>query len=168
MGILGGFIKWDRASFEKRDPVLRISDWKPYFKAQEEPVMQEQAGRCMECGRVLEISPYLSTSFLLAALSIGQKHLYDLSHASPYYRLKGALVRMIPSDILECQPRHKMSYQQEFNCQFLNIELPLCEKYNIAPSAMKKSLNVYDNYHALSAIESWLKGAFERGYTLSA
>ena len=49
MGELGGFLKFDRASFAKRDPAERVHDYEPYFGLQNEQELQRQGARCMDC-----------------------------------------------------------------------------------------------------------------------
>src|SRR3954471_20487155 len=50
MGELRGFIKVHRVGFQKRDPKQRVTDYKQYFSLPEDTELQQQGGRCMDCG----------------------------------------------------------------------------------------------------------------------
>jgi glutamate synthase (NADPH/NADH) small chain len=50
MGDPKGFLRIERAGFEKRDPRERVHDYKQYFALPDEQTLRDQGGRCMECG----------------------------------------------------------------------------------------------------------------------
>jgi glutamate synthase (NADPH/NADH) small chain len=50
MGELGAFLKIHRVGFDKRDPRLRVDDYKQYFTLQPEEELRRQGARCMDCG----------------------------------------------------------------------------------------------------------------------
>jgi glutamate synthase (NADPH) small chain len=50
VGELGAFLKIHRVGFDKRDPRLRVRDYKQYFALQPERQLREQGARCMDCG----------------------------------------------------------------------------------------------------------------------
>jgi glutamate synthase (NADPH/NADH) small chain len=45
-----GFLKYSRADTPKRPAVERVRDWQPIYLRAPDAVLQEQAGRCMDCG----------------------------------------------------------------------------------------------------------------------
>jgi glutamate synthase (NADPH/NADH) small chain len=50
MGELGAFLRIHRVGFEKRDPRERVHDYKQYFELPDDATLQQQGGRCMDCG----------------------------------------------------------------------------------------------------------------------
>jgi glutamate synthase (NADPH) small chain len=50
MGELGAFLKIHRVGFDKRDPQVRVHDYKQYFALQPEEELARQGARCMDCG----------------------------------------------------------------------------------------------------------------------
>jgi glutamate synthase (NADPH/NADH) small chain len=50
MGELGAFLKIHRVGFDKRDPAVRVGDYKPYFELPPVTELQQQGARCMDCG----------------------------------------------------------------------------------------------------------------------
>ncbi|HYI81421.1 MAG TPA: glutamate synthase subunit beta [Thermoleophilaceae bacterium] len=50
MGELGAFLRIHRVGFDKRDPDERVGDYKQYFELPDDETLQEQGGRCMDCG----------------------------------------------------------------------------------------------------------------------
>jgi glutamate synthase (NADPH/NADH) small chain len=50
MGNIRGFIEVERADHGKRPIAERIQDWREFELAVPQPVLQDQASRCMECG----------------------------------------------------------------------------------------------------------------------
>jgi glutamate synthase (NADPH/NADH) small chain len=50
MGELGSFLRIHRVGFDKRDPQERVHDYKQYFELPPDETLQEQGGRCMDCG----------------------------------------------------------------------------------------------------------------------
>ena len=50
MGELRGFLEVHRVGFDKRDPRVRVRDYKQYFHTQPEDELRRQGGRCMDCG----------------------------------------------------------------------------------------------------------------------
>jgi glutamate synthase (NADPH/NADH) small chain len=50
MGELGAFLKIHRVGFDKRDPQLRVHDYRQYFGTQPEQELRRQGARCMDCG----------------------------------------------------------------------------------------------------------------------
>ncbi len=50
MGELGAFLRIHRVGFDKRDPNERVHDYKQYFELPDDETLQEQGGRCMDCG----------------------------------------------------------------------------------------------------------------------
>jgi glutamate synthase (NADPH/NADH) small chain len=50
MGEIGGFLKFHRVDFEKRDPVERKQDHKHYYALQPDAELRDQGARCMDCG----------------------------------------------------------------------------------------------------------------------
>ena len=45
-----GFLRIERAGFEKRDPSERVHDYRQYFSLPDDATLREQGGRCMDCG----------------------------------------------------------------------------------------------------------------------
>jgi glutamate synthase (NADPH/NADH) small chain len=50
MGELGAFMKIHRVGFDKRDPAVRVHDYKQYFGLQPAEELRKQGARCMDCG----------------------------------------------------------------------------------------------------------------------
>ncbi len=50
MGDPKGFLRIERAGFEKRDPKERVHDYGQYFSLPDDATLREQGGRCMDCG----------------------------------------------------------------------------------------------------------------------
>jgi glutamate synthase (NADPH/NADH) small chain len=50
MGELGAFLKIHRVGFDKRDPSVRVRDYKQYFALQPTEELRRQGARCMDCG----------------------------------------------------------------------------------------------------------------------
>ena len=50
MGELGAFLKIHRVGFDKRDPGIRVGDYRQYFSLQSEEELRRQGARCMDCG----------------------------------------------------------------------------------------------------------------------
>jgi glutamate synthase (NADPH/NADH) small chain len=50
MGELGAFLKIHRVGFDKRDPRVRVGDYKQYFGLQPAEELRRQGARCMDCG----------------------------------------------------------------------------------------------------------------------
>jgi glutamate synthase (NADPH/NADH) small chain len=50
MGELGAFLKIHRVGFDKRDPRVRVGDYKQYFGLQPPDELRRQGARCMDCG----------------------------------------------------------------------------------------------------------------------
>ena len=50
MGELGGFLKFHRVGFQKRDPGERVHDFKRYWELPSEDELRHQGARCMDCG----------------------------------------------------------------------------------------------------------------------
>src|SRR5215475_9590063 len=50
MGKVTGFLEYKREVALRRDPAVRIKDWREIYKAFPEASVQTQAARCMDCG----------------------------------------------------------------------------------------------------------------------
>jgi glutamate synthase (NADPH/NADH) small chain len=50
VGELGAFLKIHRVGFDKRDPSVRVRDYKQYFELQPTEELRRQGARCMDCG----------------------------------------------------------------------------------------------------------------------
>ncbi len=50
MGELGAFLKIHRVGFDKRDPGMRVRDYRQYFDLQPVEELRRQGARCMDCG----------------------------------------------------------------------------------------------------------------------
>ncbi len=50
MGELGAFLKIHRVGFDKRDPDVRVRDYRQYFELQPDQELRRQGARCMDCG----------------------------------------------------------------------------------------------------------------------
>jgi glutamate synthase (NADPH/NADH) small chain len=50
MGEIGGFLKFHRVDFDKRDPKERKYDHKHFYSLQPEGELRDQGARCMDCG----------------------------------------------------------------------------------------------------------------------
>ena len=50
MGKVTGFLEWDRATPEWRPVPVRLRDWKEVYEPFPADVLNQQAGRCMDCG----------------------------------------------------------------------------------------------------------------------
>ena len=50
MGDPKGFLRIERAGFEKRNPQERVHDYRQYFSLPDDGTLREQGARCMECG----------------------------------------------------------------------------------------------------------------------
>ncbi len=50
MGDPKGFLRIERAGFEKRDPKERVHDYRQYFALPTDETLREQGARCMDCG----------------------------------------------------------------------------------------------------------------------
>ncbi len=50
MGELGAFLKIHRVGFDKRDPDVRVRDYRQYFELQPDEELRRQGARCMDCG----------------------------------------------------------------------------------------------------------------------
>ena len=50
MGEPTGFLKWDRATPQRRRIEVRVQDWQEVYEKSPEEDLKHQAGRCMDCG----------------------------------------------------------------------------------------------------------------------
>jgi len=50
MGEASGFLKWGRTTPKRRPIPVRVADWREVYEPFDEKVLQQQAGRCMDCG----------------------------------------------------------------------------------------------------------------------
>jgi len=50
MGEVSGFLQWGRTTPKRRPIPVRIADWREVYEPFDEKVLQQQAGRCMDCG----------------------------------------------------------------------------------------------------------------------
>ena len=50
MGETTGFLKWDRKGPTRRPVELRLRDWKEVYEPFDGSILNQQAGRCMDCG----------------------------------------------------------------------------------------------------------------------
>ncbi len=50
MGEMTGFLKWQRATPTRRPVPVRLRDWREVYEPFPEESLQQQAGRCMDCG----------------------------------------------------------------------------------------------------------------------
>jgi glutamate synthase (NADPH) small chain len=50
MGETTGFLKWSRETPTRRPVALRVRDWREVYEPFDRDVLQQQAGRCMDCG----------------------------------------------------------------------------------------------------------------------
>ncbi|MGA1454900.1 MAG: FAD-dependent oxidoreductase, partial [Ilumatobacteraceae bacterium] len=50
MGEASGFLQWGRTTPKRRPIPVRIADWREVYEPFDEKVLQQQAGRCMDCG----------------------------------------------------------------------------------------------------------------------
>lgn len=66
MGKITGFLEIDRADVPKRDPLIRLLDYKEIRLAQSDKVIQAQGARCMNCG-----IPYCGSGVLLNGMAAG-------------------------------------------------------------------------------------------------
>lgn len=66
MGKIKGFMEYQRALPEDREPLERIKDWKEFHLEMAEGGLQEQGARCMDCG-----TPYCHTGIMLSGMTTG-------------------------------------------------------------------------------------------------
>jgi glutamate synthase (NADPH/NADH) small chain len=50
MGETTGFLKWDRVTPKRRPIEIRLHDWREVYEPFPRETLQQQAGRCMDCG----------------------------------------------------------------------------------------------------------------------
>jgi glutamate synthase (NADPH/NADH) small chain len=50
MGEASGFLKWGRTTPKRRPIPVRVADWREVYEPFDPKVLQQQAGRCMDCG----------------------------------------------------------------------------------------------------------------------
>ena len=50
MGEASGFLKWGRTTPKRRPIPVRVADWREVYEPFDEKLLQQQAGRCMDCG----------------------------------------------------------------------------------------------------------------------
>jgi glutamate synthase (NADPH/NADH) small chain len=50
MGEASGFLKWGRTTPKRRPIPVRIADWREVYEPFDPKLLQQQAGRCMDCG----------------------------------------------------------------------------------------------------------------------
>ena len=50
MGEATGFLKWGRNTPKRRPIPVRVADWREVYEPFDPKVLQQQAGRCMDCG----------------------------------------------------------------------------------------------------------------------
>jgi glutamate synthase (NADPH/NADH) small chain len=50
MGEASGFLQWGRTTPKRRPIPVRVADWREVYEPFDEKVLQQQAGRCMDCG----------------------------------------------------------------------------------------------------------------------
>jgi glutamate synthase (NADPH) small chain len=66
MGKVKGFMDYQRALPDDRQPLDRIKDWQEFHKEMEAGELQKQGARCMDCG-----TPYCHTGFMLSGMTSG-------------------------------------------------------------------------------------------------
>ena len=66
MGKATGFMEYERELPADRSPVKRINDWKEFHQHFPESKLQEQGGRCMDCG-----IPFCHTGTLISGMASG-------------------------------------------------------------------------------------------------
>src|SRR5262245_55684818 len=66
MGKITGFLEYDRELPSDRSPLERIKDWNEFHDHLPQSKLQEQAGRCMDCG-----IPFCHTGTLLSGMASG-------------------------------------------------------------------------------------------------
>ena len=66
MGKPTGFMEYERELPADRSPVERVSDWKEFHQHFSESKLQEQGGRCMDCG-----IPFCHTGTLISGMASG-------------------------------------------------------------------------------------------------
>src|SRR5262245_46405657 len=66
MGKITGFLEYDRELPSDRSPLERIKDWNEFHDHLPKSKLQEQAGRCMDCG-----IPFCHTGTLLSGMASG-------------------------------------------------------------------------------------------------
>jgi glutamate synthase (NADPH/NADH) small chain len=50
MGEVTGFLKWGRQTPTRRPVPVRLRDWKEVYEPLDRKILEQQAGRCMDCG----------------------------------------------------------------------------------------------------------------------
>ena len=50
MGKVSGFLEYDRTPHAWRPALARVRDWAEFHEAEPEPLLRQQAARCMDCG----------------------------------------------------------------------------------------------------------------------
>jgi glutamate synthase (NADPH/NADH) small chain len=66
MGKQTGFLEYDRAIPEDRDPLKRLQDWKEFHMQMYKEELEIQGARCMDCG-----TPYCHTGMILSGAASG-------------------------------------------------------------------------------------------------
>ena len=66
MGKLGGFLEYERELPRERAPLERIKDWNEFYQPFAEDKLNEQSGRCMDCG-----TPFCHTGITLNRMASG-------------------------------------------------------------------------------------------------
>ena len=66
MGKATGFMEYERELPADRSPVKRVNDWKEFHQHFSESKLQEQGGRCMDCG-----IPFCHTGTLISGMASG-------------------------------------------------------------------------------------------------
>ncbi len=66
MGKPTGFMEYERELPADRSPVKRVNDWKEFHQHFSESKLQEQGGRCMDCG-----IPFCHTGTLISGMASG-------------------------------------------------------------------------------------------------
>src|SRR5215510_2260726 len=66
MGKITGFLEFERELPHDRPPLVRVNDWQEFHDHFPESRLQQQAGRCMDCG-----IPFCHTGTLMSGMASG-------------------------------------------------------------------------------------------------
>lgn len=120
-------------------------------------------------GDVREASPYLTETFLSAALAVPLADRYGPRLPTAYWRCKAQVLNLMPRRALRVLPRRKQYYTRTLRraaatgtrSPLLAAEAGLIDP---GPLAAEHDPSVL---LAVAAVEQWLQGAVERGFTLT-